>query len=366
MFTAPANDGGSPITSAAATCVSSDGGASGSASAAGSPLTVNGLTNGHHYTCTVTVTSALGTSMPSAPSASTFVGTVPSAPEVGVVAPRNLSLKVAFSAPASDGGSPITAYTASCTSSDGGASGSGSATGSPIIVNGLTNGRTYRCNVTATNSVGTGPPSAASNTAVPAETVPDPPQLLVVFVNNGSLLVAFAPPTDDGGSAITGYRVACVSSDGGVARARAGAASPIAVKGLTNGKRYACSVTARNAFGAGGASHPSRSAVVGAPRSPYSVVVSARPTTAARGSVSVRFAAGADNGSPVTQFSVLCLSTDGGVPGGAVRKGSHAAPITVKRLTTGRTYLCVVSATNARGTGRPSWISAPVVVGASA
>src|SRR5262249_17951275 len=70
---------------------------------------------------------------------------------------------VSFTAPASNGGSPITSYTV--TASPGGAAASGSA--SPITVPGLNNGIAYTFTVTATNAVGTGPSSSPSNSVTP-------------------------------------------------------------------------------------------------------------------------------------------------------------------------------------------------------
>ncbi len=67
-FVAPA-DGGSPITGFSAACVSSDGGATGTATGAASPLVVGTLSNGNSYSCTVTATNADGTSDPSPASA---------------------------------------------------------------------------------------------------------------------------------------------------------------------------------------------------------------------------------------------------------------------------------------------------------
>ena len=103
------------------------------------------------------------------------VPTVPGAPTIGTATARNLRASVSFTGPANDGGDAITGFTASCTSSNGGVSGSASGAGSPIVVSGLTNGDAYRCTVTATNDIGTSLPSSASNDFVPAPTVPDPP-----------------------------------------------------------------------------------------------------------------------------------------------------------------------------------------------
>lgn len=84
--------------------------------------------------------------------------TVPGAPTIGTVTAGNGSAIVAFTAPVANGGAAITAYTATCT-----AAGSLTASGasSPITVTGLTNGTTYGCSVTATNSVGTGAASGS-------------------------------------------------------------------------------------------------------------------------------------------------------------------------------------------------------------
>ena len=93
--------------------------------------------------------------------------TVPGAPTIGQPTAGNASASVAFAAPAMNGGSPVLDYTATCTSSDGGTSGSTSGGGTPLTVSGLTNGRTYTCTTTARNAVGSSLPSAASNSFVP-------------------------------------------------------------------------------------------------------------------------------------------------------------------------------------------------------
>lgn len=69
---------------------------------------------------------------------------------------------VSFTAPTSTGGTAITGYTATCTSSDGGTTGSANGTASPLTVSGLSNGKTYTCTVSAANSVGSGSASSAS------------------------------------------------------------------------------------------------------------------------------------------------------------------------------------------------------------
>ena len=91
--------------------------------------------------------------------------TVPGAPTIGVATAGNAQASVAFTAPASNGGSAITSY--NVTSSPGNFTVSGSA--SPLVVLGLTNGTAYTFIVKATNTIGTGAVSAASNSVTPID-----------------------------------------------------------------------------------------------------------------------------------------------------------------------------------------------------
>ncbi len=88
----------------------------------------------------------------------------PGTPTIGTASAGNSQATVTFTAPASTGGAAITSYTV--TASPGGTTASGA--GSPITISGLTNGISYTFTVTATNSVGTGAPSAASNSVTPS------------------------------------------------------------------------------------------------------------------------------------------------------------------------------------------------------
>jgi uncharacterized repeat protein (TIGR02543 family) len=124
-----------------------------------SPITIHGLTNGLHYTFTVTARNASGSSALSFSSNDVLPLGPPGAPTNVVATAGNLQASVSFSPPASDGGSTIGSYTV--TSNPGKLTGSGSA--SPILVSGLTTGLTYTFTVSATNVNGTGPDSAPSN-----------------------------------------------------------------------------------------------------------------------------------------------------------------------------------------------------------
>ena len=356
-FGGPSSNGGDPIITFTATCTSSNGGVTRSASRIFTPIFVSGLTNGKTYTCRVTATNGVGTG-PASAASNSFVPapTAPNAPPIGTAVAGNASVSVAFSVPNANG-SPITSYTATCTSSNGGVSGSASGAASPITVGALTIGKTYRCTATATNAIGTGPSSGQSNAVVPFAVAPGAPIIGTATRGNGAATVAFSPPTSDGGSAITSYTATCTSSNGGATGSASGAASPIGVGGLTNGKTYTCRVTATNGVGTGAASAASNSVVPATvPTAP--TIGTATPGNAA---VSVAFSPPVSNGgSAITGYTATCVSSNGGASGSA---SGAASPVVVGSLTNGKSYTCSVVATNSVGSGGASAATSAVIAG---
>ena len=259
-FTAPASNGGSNITGYTVTATDSTTPANGGQTGTGttSPITVTGLTNGDSYTFKVTATNGVGTGAASAASNAVTPATAPGAPTIGAATAGQGQASVTFTAPASNGGSAITGYTVTATDSttpaNGGQTGTGAA--SPITVTGLHNGDTYTFKVTATNAIGTGAASSASNAVTPQATVPGAPTIGAATPGNTQASVTFTAPASNGGSTITGYTVTATDSttpaNGG--QTGTGTTSPITVTGLTNGDSYTFTVTATNGVGTGAAS----------------------------------------------------------------------------------------------------------------
>lgn len=124
----------------------------------------NGTSNDGCTSCTID--SGYTCSNADLPSDCTANGPMaPGAPTGASAVAGDAQATVSFSAPGSNGGAAITMYTA--TSSPGGLTGSVGSVG-PIVLSGLTNGVPYTFTVTATNSAGTGSPSAPSNSVTPA------------------------------------------------------------------------------------------------------------------------------------------------------------------------------------------------------
>ncbi len=352
-FTAGFN-GGSAVTQVGAACTSADGGAPGTNTGLGSPIAVTGLTNGKTYTCVMSATNAVGVSPQSAPSLAVSPASVPGAP-IGLSVTGSIgSIQVGFSASGNDGGRPVTRFDVACTSSDGGVAGIGNGTASPIVIGTLSNAKTYSCTATATNAIGTSATSGASN-SVTLPGVPSIPTIGTALIGNAMITVPFVPG-GDGGSAVLQYDARCISSNGGTAGSALGAASPIAVNALTNGKTYSCQVAATNAVGSSAWSVGSNVVIpADAPGAPTGAGI-----VAAIRSVSVSFAApSSDGGAPIISYQATCVSSDGGAAGSGT---APAAPILVGGFTNGKTYSCTVVAKNAVGNSVASLVSNSAVL----
>ena len=96
-----------------------------------------------------------------------ITSTVPGPPTTVTASVGNAQATISFTAPSSNGGSPITGYTV--TSSPGGITATGAT--SPINVTGLTNGTPYTFTIVATNAIGNSVASSASTAVTPVAPV---------------------------------------------------------------------------------------------------------------------------------------------------------------------------------------------------
>jgi alpha-tubulin suppressor-like RCC1 family protein len=97
--------------------------------------------------------------------------TAPGTPVIGTATAGNAQATLAYTAPASNGGSAITHYTATCNPGAIRANSTGGGFATPITIIGLVNATLYTCSVTASNAAGTSAASATVN-VTPQSSVP--------------------------------------------------------------------------------------------------------------------------------------------------------------------------------------------------
>ena len=345
-WSAPLSDGGAPIS--AYTVTSSPDGAICTTEGV-LTCTVTGLTVGAEHTFQVTATNAMGTGRASAPSLPVAPATTPGAPFDVVGIAGDAEVAVAWTAPVSDGGAPIVAYTV--TAIPGGQT--CTTTGAlACTVTELTNGEIQVFTVTATNSVGTGPASPPSDPVVPAvgaAVVPGAPFAVSATAGDSQATVSWTAPVSDGGAPILAYTA--TATPGGQTCSTTGALT-CTVAGLTNDELHTFTVTATNRVGTGPASAASE-AVVPQAVGPTTPSAPGAPTdlTATPGDSQVTLSWAAptlDGGSAVRSYRVTSA------PGGRTCTTTGALSCTVTGLTNGITHAFSVTAANDVGPGPAS------------
>lgn len=176
----------------------------------------------------------------------------PGAPTGVAVTPGDGSALVRWTPPEQTGGADLVSATAVAT--PGGASCTTASTACEIT--GLTNGTAYTVAVTVTNAVGRTGPAAVSTSFTPlAATKPGAVSGFSKGRFAGSspkmrVTVRWKSPADDGGSAITGYRVRYGTGDRWTSW-RTVSTPSLRLTGLRAGKKYVVQVRSVNAVGAG-------------------------------------------------------------------------------------------------------------------
>ena len=384
-WAAPASNGGASITGFDVYRGTSPGGESGTPVATNVPslsYTDTSVTNGTTYYYRVAAVNSAGISPQSNEAFATpnlVQATVPSAPQGLAATGGNASVKLSWSAPASNGGAAITGYDVYRGTTAGGESGTpvaSNVTATSYTDASVTNGTAYYYTVAAVNAVGVSAPSAEVP-VTPRATVPSAPSGLVASGGNGSVVLSWATPATDGGAGITGYDVYRGTSPGGESGtpvASGVGTTTFTDTSVTNGTAYYYTVAAVNSVGVSahsGEASATPHAAVTVPSAPQALAA-----TGGNASVTLSWSAPASNGgAAIAGYDIYRGTTAGGESATPVASNVTATSYTDTGLTNGTTYYYTVAAVNSAGlsppsgeasaTPRPTVPSAPLAVTAA-
>ena len=294
--------------------------------------------------------------------------TVPGAPTgLTATASGTTTIDLSWTAPGDNGGSAITGYrievSPNGTSSWTNRVADTGTTATTYSHTGLDAGTTRHYRVSAINSVGTG---AASNvddatTDAAATTVPGAPTGLTATASGSTRIdLSWTAPGDNGGSAITGYRIE-VSPNGTSSWTNRVAdtgttATTYSHTGLSAGTTRHYRVSAINSVGTGAASSTDNAttddAATTVPGAPTSLTATASGTT----TIDLSWTAPSDNGgSAITGYRIE-VSPNGsfGWSNRVANTGTTTASYSHTSLSAGTTRYYRVSAINTNGTGNRS------------
>jgi hypothetical protein len=183
---------------------------------------------------------------------------------------------------------------------------------------------------------------------------PAAPTSVTAAPGNTTAVVSWTRPADDGGAAITGYRI--TTAPGGLSMTVDDVTSAV-VANLDNATAYTFTVTAINAVSDGTPSAPSSAVTprpVAVPSAPVGVTAQPRD----RGAVVSWQRPDSDGHLPLTGYTVTAA------PGGSsVVVNGAVTSATVPNLSNGVPYTFTVTAANDKGTGPTGAASTPVTPG---
>jgi hypothetical protein len=213
-----------------------------------------------------------------------------------------------------------------------------------LDIGGLTNGQQYVFTVYAVNAKGSGP-KKASNPVVPTSAVPDAPLSVTATANKDGTVTVTWPAANGQGHPVTRYDITQVQAGAQAPLSSVtGTTATIPAGTLTYGTQYAFLVTAVNNLGTASKPSPLSNTVVPftVPGAPTNV---AAATVNAKGTISVSWAPGADNGRAITGYQLTVNGATQNVTGTSTQLTGFAdnTPVTV-----------TVRGVNAAGAGPPS------------
>jgi fibronectin type 3 domain-containing protein len=323
---------------------------------AGSVLSLNdtqGLVNGVKYFYTVSAVNQNGYGPNSTETNATPLW-YPNAPVLTATS-DNRQVVLNWSAPADDGGAPVTNYavyfgTSSSLTQIANISGSNLT----YTETGLVNGNVYYFGVAAINSRGEGPMGTASSIPNTPPKAPSAPGDLTAVGGSGRIVLTWTA-SDQGSQPITDYKIfrGTTSTDLGYLD-RTGSANVTYIDaGLMSGMAYYYQVVAVNSVGDSARSFAAQASSLMAPVAGAPANVSTVNVIPNDNSVNVSWAAPDPGNAPIIKYYVYRGEVDNSTMAKLVWSGS-ALSFTDTNVSNGKTYYYWVVATNSIGASESS------------
>lgn len=354
-WTAPADNGGAAVsdyiveTSAddSSWSIFSDG-----VSSATSAI-VSGLSNGVTYYFRVSAKNSAGSSDPTASVTSTMTVSPGNPTSLTLTATSRTTATLTWSAPANNGGAPITDYLLE-RSTDGlswSTVNDGVGVGTSQSFTGLTTATTYYFRVAAINSVGTGSFTTISQQWL---LVPNVPTSLAITPGSGQADLNWTAPADDGGASITDYVIeqSLDESSWTIFNDGVSASTSATVTDLSNGTTYYFRVSATNSVGTGDPSSSESSDLIIPPGAPTGLTRTYAGGPCTNHSVQLSWNAPLDDGGGSIAAYVIERSNDGdNWTTLTSSESSTSYTDSSPEVSNGGTFAYRVAAANSAGTG---------------
>ncbi len=330
-------------------------------------ISITGLSGGTAYELEVAAINTVGTGLYAQTTESTNAAIAPTAPRnIRVTAQEQNALTVAWSAPSSDGGAPITGHEVRYRVEASQDWISVTPAGNTAEMTGLLAGTSYVVGVSAVNSAGTGQ-EATETFSTTAANVPSAPQNLEVQVTGpNSLSVSWEAPAQIGGSPISNYLVEYRLTDAPASTAwsnatSSGTTTTATITDLLAGTSYDVRVAARNVAGSGGFVSQTVTTTSSAPGIPTSLQITSPSPTELTVSWEAPEITG---GEPILLYKLRYRLTDSDITTPGVQPGDWEPVIeiesaaslqrTLTQLSAGTSYDVQIAANNSIGDGEYS------------